>query len=160
MGTQDISQLLKVEQELRQAVKEKQFIVHYQPIVYLETGEISSLEALARWKHPTRGELLPEEWLSIADRLSLSSEITLQIMELVENDYHHWKTRNLTIRTVSFNLTEQILVSGKAYSHLKGILERTADNPGWLGVEVAESIVFDRSFEQIQRQLQLIHEAG
>ena len=160
MSDQNVTQALKDEQELQQAVKEKQFIVHYQPIVHLETGELDSLEALARWQHPTRGELLPEEWLPLADRLSLSTEITLQVMDLVEQDYHHWKARKLEIRTVSFNLTEQMLVSGKAYSHLKGMLERTPETPNWLGVEVTESIVFDRSFEQIQRQLQLIHEAG
>jgi len=160
MSDQNVTQALKDEQELQRAVKEKQFIVHYQPVVHLETGELDSLEALARWQHPTRGELLPEAWLPLADRLSLSSEITLQIMDLVEKDYHHWKARKLEIRTVSFNLTEQMLVSGKAYSHLKGILERTSDTPNWLGIEVTESIVFDRSFEQIQRQLQLIHEAG
>lgn len=160
MSDQNVVQILKFEQELQLAVKEKQFIVHYQPIVHLETGELDSLEALARWQHPTRGELLPEEWLPLADRLSLSSEITLQIMDLVEQDYHHWKARKLEIRIVNFNLTEQMLVSGKAYSHLKGILDRTSDNPNWLGIEVTESIVFDRSFEQIQRQLQLIHDAG
>ena len=155
-----VSQFADLEAELSEAVKQNQFIVHYQPIVHLETGELYSLEALARWQHPTKGELLPDEWLATADRLSLSSDITLQIMDLVEEDYYIWKSKKLKIPTVSINLTEQMLVSGKAYSHLKGILERTTDNPNWLGVEVTESIVFDRSFEQIKRQLQLIHEAG
>ena len=160
MSDQTVIQVQEIEEELRRAVELKQFIVHYQPIVHLETGELDCLEALARWRHPTRGELLPEAWLPIADRLSLTCDITLQIMALVEQDYHHWKARKLAVQRVYYNLTEQMLVSGKAYSHLKGMLERTTDDPNWLGIEITESIVFDRSFEQIQQQLELINEAG
>ena len=160
ISNQNVTHILGLEKALRKAVAEKQFIVHYQPIIHMETDELDSFEALARWQHPERGELLPEEWMETANRLGLTGDITFQIMDLVEQDYHRWKDKTLAIKTVYINITEQTLINGSAYLKLKGMLTRTQDKSGWLGVEITESNGFERSFEKMQEQLQLIHKAG
>ncbi len=57
--------------ELERAMDEKQFILHYQPVVNLITGEISAVEALVRWRHPTRGIVAPGEFIHVAEESRL-----------------------------------------------------------------------------------------
>lgn len=158
--SESVAHLLHVESTLYTAVKEKQFIAHYQPIVNLYSGQVDTLEALARWDHPTRGVLLPKEWIADAERLGLLSEITLQIMDTVENDYHAWKREGIAVNTIYVNLTEKLLLNGDALTKLKAMLNRSAPDLPWLGVEITESIVLDRAINKIEEQLSLMHQAG
>ena len=153
------SQLLRSDQELHRAVQKKEFVVHYQPIIDLRTNELHSFEALARWQHPERGLLLPEEWLSRAEKLNLDSVISRQIIEAVASDYRKWQQADIRCHPVTINITEKMLVSGEGLGVLQSILSRFSDK-SWLGIEVTESVVFDRAFHIIKRQLELIHAAG
>jgi len=63
--------LLELETDLRRAVERREFLVHYQPIVSLETGRISGFEALLRWQHPARGLVFPAEFISVAEETGL-----------------------------------------------------------------------------------------
>jgi sensor c-di-GMP phosphodiesterase-like protein len=57
---------LQIETELRRAVENQEFCVHYQPIVTLATGRIGGFEALVRWRHPQRGLVPPAEFIPVA----------------------------------------------------------------------------------------------
>lgn len=63
--------LLGLETDLRRAIKSREFRVHYQPFVCLETGRIIGFEALMRWQHPTRGLLSPTEFIAVAEETGL-----------------------------------------------------------------------------------------
>ena len=58
---------IRLEEELRRAKERKEFELYYQPVRSLKTGELLGLEALLRWQHPTRGLLLPEDFLQAVD---------------------------------------------------------------------------------------------
>ena len=58
---------LELKADLKQALDDEQFAVVYQPIVELRTGRVTGLEALLRWHHPRRGELLPSQFITIAE---------------------------------------------------------------------------------------------
>ena len=62
---------LKLEEDLRKAIKYREFRIHYQPQVLLETGEIVGFEALVRWEHPERGLLAPSEFISLAEETGM-----------------------------------------------------------------------------------------
>ncbi len=62
---------LEVENDLRRAIEQEEFIVHYQSIVDLQTGELWGMEALVRWNHPQRGLLEPSEFVPIAEESGL-----------------------------------------------------------------------------------------
>lgn len=66
---------LQLDAELRRAVDERQFVLHYQPIVEISTGRVAAVEALLRWDHPRRGLLLPGEWLDGAEAAGLMPDL-------------------------------------------------------------------------------------
>ncbi len=64
----EMKRQLRIEQELRGAILESQFRLHYQPVIDIETGEVLALEALLRWKHPDHGIVSPEYFIDIAEQ--------------------------------------------------------------------------------------------
>ncbi|MEO8337793.1 MAG: GGDEF domain-containing protein [bacterium] len=65
----------RLQDELRDAVVHNELLLHYMPIVRLATGQIEGVEALVRWRHPTRGLMLPSEFLGVAEELDIISEV-------------------------------------------------------------------------------------
>jgi len=74
---------LTLEDELRQAITHRQFVVHYQPIVRLDSGDVVGHEALVRWQHPERGLLLPGAFMEVAEASGLVAEIDGAVLEQV-----------------------------------------------------------------------------
>src|SRR5665648_486511 len=72
---------LTVEDELREAITRRQFVVYYQPIVALADAHVVGHEALMRWAHPTRGLLSPGEFLDVAEDTGLISAIGAQVLD-------------------------------------------------------------------------------
>jgi diguanylate cyclase (GGDEF)-like protein len=80
MRTKDLNRM-QLEAALREAIREDQIEVYYQPIVDLHTGRIDGFEALARWTHATLGAVPPDTFIPIAERLGLIRPLGLQILE-------------------------------------------------------------------------------
>lgn len=62
---------LSIESELRTAIRDGELVVHYQPVVNLATGAVVAFEALVRWRHPSRGLLLPDEFIAVGEEANL-----------------------------------------------------------------------------------------
>lgn len=82
---------LKLEVDLRVALREGGLTVHYQPIVSLADRHISSFEALVRWPHPTQGLLPPFEFISLAETLDLIHELGMQVLAMTCRDIRAWQ---------------------------------------------------------------------
>jgi diguanylate cyclase (GGDEF)-like protein len=80
----------RLEDELRRAVAEEQFALHYWPIVSLETDKITGAEALLRWQHPVRGLLGPFEFLSVAEEMGLIYDIGRWVLRESCNQLREW----------------------------------------------------------------------
>src|SRR5919107_3385973 len=76
-----IASRMDLERDLRRAIEREEFEAHYQPVVELHTGEISGVEALARWRHPERGLVDAEEFIEIAEETGLIRRIGHQVVE-------------------------------------------------------------------------------
>ena len=68
--------------ELRRAIERDELVLHYQPKATLDDGAVSSVEALLRWQHPTRGLIFPDAFIPIAQETSLIGPLTLQVVAM------------------------------------------------------------------------------
>ncbi len=134
---------LELEAELRTAIETKGLVAFLQPIVSLETGQISSFEALARWPHPRRGLLSPTEFIPLAESLGLIHEVGLLILDQVCTSMRDWQRRfpGNTIPPVSVNLSATQL----SYAPLAPeLIERVSANglrADMIRFEITESIL-------------------
>jgi EAL domain-containing protein (putative c-di-GMP-specific phosphodiesterase class I) len=108
-----------LEADLRKAVEQQQFQVHYQPIVSLETGKITGFEALVRWIHPTRGMVSPVEFIPLAEETGLISFIDWWVLREACRQLDIWQQRF----GAEIPLTMSVNLSGFQLSQL-GLLER------------------------------------
>jgi diguanylate cyclase (GGDEF)-like protein len=124
---------------LRRAVAEAEFTVHYQPIVDIEANAVISGEALIRWQHPTRGLVMPGEFIGVAEESGAINAIGEWCIQQSCVDQRAWRSAGLSGTHLSLNLsTRQLNEAG-----LVAYIERTAELTGvpcsMLELEVTES---------------------
>jgi diguanylate cyclase len=95
---------LETLEELRVALHSDQLVMHYQPKLDLASGTISGVEALVRWTHPTRGLLLPDNFLPLAERAGLMGMVAGQVLEKSLRDLASWRAQNHEL-SVAVNLS-------------------------------------------------------
>ncbi|WP_336986174.1 putative bifunctional diguanylate cyclase/phosphodiesterase [Altererythrobacter aquiaggeris] len=137
--TRDLVRRREIEHELRLALQRDELSIFFQPIVDLETGRIKTFEALVRWFHPEKGELLPDEFIPVAEEtgaiITLGNWITAQAAKACAQ----WPEDV----TVAVNLSPlQIKAPGAAMGILSALKEAKLD-PARLELEVTESLFVD-----------------
>lgn len=100
-----LNERVELTQALRDAIMQRQFIMHYQPKVDAHTYEILGLEALVRWQHPTKGLIYPDIFIQIAENTGLIIPLGELILDLICQDITAWKEEVDAICTVSMNLS-------------------------------------------------------
>ena len=134
---------LRLESDLRKALDEKQFVVHYQPIVQLSTRQTVSFEALLRWQHPGQGLISPYRFLEAAEDTGilvsighwLILEACRQLREWESSD-HSGPVMNLTV-----NVSARQFADARLVNDLQDALQQTGIDPARLQLEITESIV-------------------
>lgn len=125
---------VRMEHDLKEALANQQIVPHYQPIVDLRTGAILKFEALARWRHPTRGWLPPASFIPIAEGRGLIAEVTEAILRQACRDALAWPDAVL----LSVNLSP-VLLQSKAFGlRIVKILEEVRLPPHRLEIEITE----------------------
>lgn len=114
-----IRQKSKLELALNQSLKNKELSLHYQPIVNGGTGEFLGLEALARWNNPELGHVSPTEFIAVAEKTGMVTEITLGLFEQAVCDLKAWPTHLY----LSFNLSVHDVINTKTLVELKRIID-------------------------------------
>lgn len=152
-------QLLELENDLRKAIKRQEFLVYYQPIVSLATGNITAFEALVRWQHPTRGLLLPNEFIPVAEETGLISSINTWVLHSVCEQLSFWQQiipQEESIN-ISVNLSPKLFSQHSLIATIDEILYRTKVNPNYLKIEITESVIMEHSkvVRKIIQQLKL-----
>ena len=90
---QQVLQQMHLENELRQALKNGDFILYYQPIINLKTLMVEGFEALIRWHHPTRGLVSPSEFIKLAEEIGLIVPIGQSMLHLASQQLESWQAR-------------------------------------------------------------------
>lgn len=153
-----------LERALRSAVHEDQVSVAYQPVFRVETGELVGFEALARWVHPTRGPVVPERFIQVAEESGVILAIGDRVLDIACRDLATWNGER-RIGTLGADLGLHVNISGREVSS-PSLVERACDAAGryGLGPEVLSfdvpEIVLLQQPDTAGRRLQELHEAG
>jgi diguanylate cyclase (GGDEF)-like protein len=126
--------------ELRRAMDETELVLYYQPKVNMRTGRAEGVEALARWHHPERGLLSPDEFIPLAERSNLLRPMTLYLLDSALRQANAWRTRGLEV-SVSVNLSMQNLIDMRLPNDLARLLTSWRLPPGSLELEITESTI-------------------
>ncbi len=147
--------LIHRETELRQACREGQFVLHFQPLISIRKRSIAGFEALLRWQHPTRGILTPEHFLQDAASLGVLDEMEDQIFSLALDQLADWH-RDLALAPVSVSIN----VSAERFQHpdlpdkLVEMCRTRGISPGYVDMELTENAAitdFEAGLDTIQR---------
>jgi len=133
---------LLAETELRRAVSEGEFVLHYQPLVALDTGKIRGVEALVRWQHPTYGLVLPGEFVALAEHTGLIAPIGRWVLEEACHQVRLWQDRHPSNPplALSVNVSAHQLRRPNLVEEVFGVLKSTGLAPHHLRLEITESV--------------------
>jgi EAL domain-containing protein (putative c-di-GMP-specific phosphodiesterase class I) len=127
--------------QIRHAVEHGEFLNFYQPQINLHSGEVMGVEALARWRHPERGLILPEGFLPRLDALGLMDALCWNTVELAMEEAKQFVNRNGQIVRLSINATMRSLINLEFPDTLIAIAHRFNFPPERIAVEVTESLL-------------------
>jgi diguanylate cyclase (GGDEF)-like protein/PAS domain S-box-containing protein len=133
---------LEVENDLRRAIEEEEFVVHYQSIVDLQTGELWGMEALVRWDHPERGLLEPSEFVPVAEESDLVIPMGEQILRESCFRAKEWQEENPRIPplVMSVNLSASQLSRLDLADTVERVLGETGLEGSCLILDVTETV--------------------
>ncbi|WP_052699219.1 bifunctional diguanylate cyclase/phosphodiesterase [Hyphomicrobium sp. 99] len=127
----------EIEQDLRRALADHSFDVHYQPIVRLATNEVTGLEALIRWRHHTRGNVSPSEFIPIAEEIGIIAPIGDWVLRRACHDAANWPEHV----KISVNLSRAQFESPYVKDRLSAALSETGLAPNRLQLEITETTI-------------------
>jgi diguanylate cyclase (GGDEF)-like protein len=126
--------------ELRQAIDRRQLSLLYQPKVALRSGRVIGTEALVRWQHPVHGVILPGRFIGLAEQIGFITPITLWVVEQALGQCRAWREAGFDL-SVAVNLSAGSLQEPRLADQLAQIIREAHAEPGWLELEITESVM-------------------
>ncbi len=155
-----MSQRMHLDMELRQAIINHEFLLHYQPILETEKNTISGVEALLRWQHPERGMIYPDEFIELAEDTGLIIEIGRQVLKQAATDLN-------LLHQLGYKIKMAVNISGRQCSsnstpieiELKNILSDFNISPAFFHIEITESLLIENT-QKTKNTFQAIKDLG
>jgi diguanylate cyclase (GGDEF)-like protein/PAS domain S-box-containing protein len=153
--------MLGLETDMRRAVERCEYVLHYQPIVSLETERLTGFEALVRWRHPRRGLLRPGDFLSLAEETGLVIQIDRWVLREACRRTREWQERFRpeTPLSVSVNLSARDFSAPNLVEHVRDVLEESGLEAVCLKLEITESVLMSDA-ESVTSTLRRLKELG
>jgi diguanylate cyclase (GGDEF)-like protein len=126
--------------ELRRAIDHDELTLHYQPKADVVTRQVTGVEALVRWNHPTRGVLAPDEFIPLAESTGLLGPLTQWVLSHAIADASHWQRGGLPV-AVAVNVSPRSLLGGNLSATIVELLAAHGLPSHLLEVEVTETAI-------------------
>ncbi|MFO8023723.1 MAG: EAL domain-containing protein [Thiohalophilus sp.] len=143
---------------LRDAMDKRQITLHYQPIVDMQHGKVSGVEALARWYHPELGLVMPDEFIPLAVQSNLMRPLSRYILQAALQQMAEWKKQGLDLR-MSVNLSIHDIQDAQLPEKIRELIECYRINPARLTLEITENSVMTDS-HGVRAVIEQLHEMG
>ena len=145
--SQFFEQWMRLEPDLRQALSQDQFRVFYQPQIDAMTGQLSGVEALLRWEHPTQGLMPPGEFLPIIEELGLMVKVGSWVIEQACAQAAKWREGGFPYFKVAVNIAGQQILNDGLVEWVSQMLKKYDISPAQLELEIVENIVVKHADE-------------
>ena len=142
---------LELKAELQRAVERNEFVLHYQPLVDLASGQVVGAEALVRWNHPKRGLVAPNEFVPLAEETGLIVPIGRWVMKEACHQIHEWQYHYGIDLKISVNLSGKQFQEVRFVSEVARVLRETPLAPDDLTLEITESMLLLNTATTIER---------
>ena len=144
------------ERLLREAFKQEQFILYYQPQLSMNSGQIVGMEALIRWQHPEQGITYPENFINLAEQLGLIVELGNWAIKTVCEQMSEWHRSGLPFIQVAVNLSPAHFQDLDLIDTVKDLLNKTGVPAHYLELEVTENAMQTKGHIEVFKQLRKI----
>jgi diguanylate cyclase (GGDEF)-like protein/PAS domain S-box-containing protein len=156
-----VTALLKLEMDLRRAVENNEFVMHYQPIISLEEGRTVGFEGLVRWNDPQRGIVYPSRFIAVAEETGLMAPIGWFALQETCRQVREWQQLFPTDPPLyaSVNISSKLLTQPGVTERLVRVLQETGLPPTSLRLEITESLLMDHG-ELAMKVLSALRDLG
>ena len=150
---------LQLETDLRRAIERQEWVIHYQAIVDLQTRRLSGFEALARWRHPGRGLVMPDAFIPTAEETGLIRPLGMWVLHEACRQMRVWHDLcpSQPPLGIAVNLSTRQLAHADLPAQVRHVLEQTGLRPSSLTLEITESALM-QSLQAGAAVLQELHE--
>ncbi len=132
---------LDLEGDLRRAIDQRQFQLHYQPIISLQSKKIVRMEALVRWMHPEKGLVPPNDFISLAEETGLIIALGEFVLQQACEDCMKWQKEGFTDIAVAVNFSPLQFHHSNVSDLISRVLNESGLAPKFLEVEITEGVV-------------------
>ncbi|MDH0749846.1 EAL domain-containing protein [Pseudomonas sp. GD03842] len=157
LNVADVEEFI-LEQAFGHALNERQFVLHFQPQVRLDTMIVDGYEALVRWEHPEFGLLYPDRFISLAERSGFITALGWEVLRLACETLARWHAEGRKLR-LAVNVSAIQLHQADFSDRVLRKLFRHNLAPQWLELEITETTLLDEEGRAIE-QLQRLRQAG
>ncbi len=136
-----VQEQLELEDELRTALERDEFVLHYQPQIHGDTGQLVCMEALVRWQHPVRGLVSPLRFIPVAESTGLIHPLGAWVLDSACAQLARWHDQGHTSLRMAVNLSGHQLEDEALEATIADALARHRIRPGDLELEITESVL-------------------
>ncbi len=144
--------------ELRRAIAEDEIALNFQPKARIATGQVTGVEALARWDHPAEGTISPNEFIPIAEQTNLLHALSERILDRALGQLREWHGRGFEL-TMAVNLSMRNVLDAKLADQVAQLLGRNRIDARWLELELTEGMLMSNP-RRVKEVLGRLKEVG
>lgn len=147
----DLAKKISIENNLRNALEEKEFNLYYQPQVNITSGKIEGMEALIRWYNKELGFVPPNEFIPIAEKIGLIVPIGDWVLETACRQSKNWLDKGLEFKSIGVNVSCVQFLKLDFIDKVKDILYKEQLTSNYLDIEITESLLMESTEDNINK---------